>query len=375
MKTDAQKLIIKTITCHDVYNFGASLQAYALMRYLIELGHEVEIINYKPPYLTFNLWAIGAKWKKNPLLRILYFLYVVPKKLSLRKRRKKFDKFTQNKLILTKKTYKSAAELQQSPPVADVFFAGSDQIWNHLVPNGKDSSFFLKFADSKSKKASYAASFSVEDIPNELENHYKEMLSNIDFISVRESTGLKLLKNLGISEAQVVVDPVFLLDHDDWGKLTYEYSKEKYIFVYDQENNKKIRDAAKNISKRYNLKIFAIESLYPMSYAHKRIKDADPIDFVSLISNAEVVLTNSFHCIAFSIIFNKKFWLFKRTHMAVNSRMVDLLKCLALSDRIVDDHIERLNNDEIDYSKVLSKLQPLISSSYNFIDSVLKDGK
>lgn len=375
MKEKKDKLKIKTITCHDVYNFGASLQAYALMRYLTELGHDVEIIDYKPPYLTFNIWAIGPRWNKNPLLRLLYFMYVVPKRLSHRNARVKFDKFTSSNLNLTKQTYRSTTELQQSPLVADVFFAGSDQIWNPLLPNGKDPSFFLKFVNDKSIKASYAASFSVKDIPSELKSHYKDMLSNIDFISVRESSGLKILKDLSVDEAQVVVDPVFLINQREWKRITHKDYEEKYIFVYDQENNKMIRDVAKHLSKRYNLKIYAVESLYPMKYAHKRIKNADPIDFISLINSAEIILTNSFHCISFSIIFNKKFWLFKRTHMKVNLRMVDLLNSLDLSDRIYRGDMKSLNINEINYANVLTKLKPLINTSYSYIDTVLKNQK
>ena len=201
------------------------------------------------------------------------------------------------------------------------------------------------------------------------------MLSNIDFISVRESSGLKILKDLSVDEAQVVVDPVFLINQREWKRITHKDYEEKYIFVYDQENNKMIRDVAKHLSKRYNLKIYAVESLYPMKYAHKRIKNADPIDFISLINSAEIILTNSFHCISFSIIFNKKFWLFKRTHMKVNLRMVDLLNSLDLSDRIYRGDMKSLNINEINYANVLTKLKPLINTSYSYIDTVLKNQK
>ena len=65
-------MIVKTITCHDVYNFGASLQAYALMKYISDRGHDVEIIDYKPDYLSFDLWGIGPKWNKNIIIKTLF---------------------------------------------------------------------------------------------------------------------------------------------------------------------------------------------------------------------------------------------------------------------------------------------------------------
>ena len=188
------RLTIKTITCHDVYNFGASLQAYALMKYLLNLGHNVKIIDYKPPYLSFSLWSIGSRWNKNIFIKLIYYSYVVPKKLQLKSRRKKFDLFTKNRLKLTSVNYKSYAELKLNPPIADVYFAGSDQIWNTESLNGKDPAFYLGFAPEKSTKASFAASFSISKIANDYEIFVKESLKKFDFISVRENTGLNILK-------------------------------------------------------------------------------------------------------------------------------------------------------------------------------------
>ena len=71
---------IKTITCHNVYNFGASLQAYALMTYLTSQGHQVEIIDYMPDYIRKNLslWAIGSKWNRNIFINVLFIVMSFP---------------------------------------------------------------------------------------------------------------------------------------------------------------------------------------------------------------------------------------------------------------------------------------------------------
>jgi len=371
MTRSNNKLTIKTITCHGVYNFGASLQEFALMQYLHDLGHNVEIIDYQPDYITFNLWAIGDKWNKNILLRILYYAYVVPKRLMLKKRRVKFDAFTKNNLTLTSKLYTSNEELKTDPPKADLYFAGSDQIWNPLLPNGKDKSFFLDFVGSAAVKASYAASFSVSELPLDLVDHYKTLLNKLDFISVREKTGLELLEKMDIKKGELVLDPVFLLPISKWMELSTDKLDEKYIFIYDQENSPLIRNAAKKMAKAYNLKIYAIESLYPMHFADKRIKDADPIDFLNLIRNAEISLTNSFHCIAFNIIFKKKFFLFKRTHLKVNSRMVDMLNYLELSHLIVEQNETDLHLEEINYKLVMERIETLTQSSKQYINTVI----
>ncbi|RPA66593.1 polysaccharide pyruvyl transferase family protein [Cyclobacteriaceae bacterium YHN15] len=364
------RLKIKTITCHDVYNFGASLQAYALMTYLKKLGHDVEIINYKPDYLTFNLWAIGDKWSKNPLLRFAYYSYVVPKRLLMQSRRKKFDVFTRNKLQLTAQKYYSFDELKKNPPQANVFFAGSDQIWNPLLPNGKDPSFFLEFAEKGTVKASYAASFAVSDIPADLVTNTTRMLSQFNHISIRETSGMDILNKYGL-EGELVVDPVFLLQKSEWKEQVPYHIEEPYIFVYDQENNRMMRDAAVFLAKKYGWKIYAIEALYPMSYADKQIKDAGPEDFLALIQSCKVCLTNSFHCISFSLIFEKSFFLFKRTHLQVNSRMVDLLTYLGIQAHIVEEIDDNLVVKEIEYTTVNERLYTRRIISYEFIEKVL----
>jgi len=363
---------IKTITCHDVYNPGASLQAYALMKYLQGLGHDVEIINYKPDYLSFNLWAIGAKWNKNILLKFLYYSYVIPKRLSLKKRRKKFDIFTRERLSITTKKYRSIEELKADTPIADIYFAGSDQIWNTESPNGKDPSFLLDFVPEGAIKASYAASFSVSEIAKEYIDFVKNRLVTFDFISVREKTGINILESLGIEHGTVVTDPVFLLKKSQWKGLLNYKPKEKYIFIYDQENNKAIKEAALKLARLFNLKIYAIESLYPMSYADKKIKDAGPEEFIGLIEQCEICLTNSFHCIAFSLIFNKKFYLFKRTHQKVNSRMLDLLDDLGLNYRIGNENQDELGMDEINYQIVNDIIEKKRQKSTNYINSVIE---
>jgi hypothetical protein len=370
------KLTVRTITCHDVYNFGASLQAYALMKYLESLGHEVQIIDYKSDYLTFNLWAIGKKWNKNLAVKLLYFSYVIPKRLGMKKRRARFDIFTAQQLKLTPVSYTSFSQLKENPPIADVYFAGSDQIWNPLLPNGVDRSFYLDFVPEDKLRASYAASFAVHEIPSELQSFVKGMLSKLDFISVRETTGVELVNSLGFNEAEVVVDPVYLLSNESWTQLSIAPAKkDKYIFVYDQENNGLLKKAALYLSKKYGYKIVAIEALYPMRYAHTRVKDAGPREFLGLIQNCEICLTNSFHCVSFSLIFNKRFYLFKRTHLNVNSRMVDLLNYLDLGDSIIESFDNHWVVDDIDYKKVNVKIDARKISSYSFIDKVLASAK
>ena len=182
---------IKTITCHDVYNVGASLQAYALVTYLRKLGHDAQIIDYKPDYLSnhYPLWGLGNPAYDKPILRELYNLAKLPGRLKARNGKAEYDRFTAEFLPLTPRRYTSNDDLKQNPPEADVYFAGSDQIWNCFFPNGKDPAFYLDFAPAGSVRASYAASFAMDDIPEEWKPDVKRRLSGLDHISVRESSG------------------------------------------------------------------------------------------------------------------------------------------------------------------------------------------
>ncbi|NLD64902.1 MAG: polysaccharide pyruvyl transferase family protein [Bacteroidales bacterium] len=345
------------------------------MKYLENRGYDTEIIDYRPDYLTYKLWAIGPRWDKNIFLRVIYFAYVVPRRLLMYKRRRKFDLFTASRLKLTPRVYRSIEDLRFDPPQADIFFAGSDQIWNTESPNGKDPAFYLEFAPNCSIKASYAASFSTSDIAQGLVKFVASRLKRFDFISVREDTGLKILNKLGVEGGSVVVDPVFLLNRTEWEYLSKQVTDGKYIFIYDQENNHLIKESALKLSKAYNLKIYAIESLYPISYADKTFKNAGPEEFLGLIHNCEICLTNSFHCMSFSLIFNKKFYLFRRTHQKVNSRMIDLLNYLNLSDHIAKESLENINNDAIKFQEVFDLLEKRKENSVDYIDMVISSAE
>ncbi len=361
---------IKTITCHNVYNYGASLQAYALMKYLENLGHEVEIIDYKPNYLSqrYNLWAISPKWSKYILFKLLYYALKIPERLiNDLPRKKAFDIFTKENLKLTINTYHTNEELKVEIPQADVFIAGSDQIWNSMYPNGKDPAFYLNFAPKKAVKASYAPSFSIDYIEKGFEEQVKLWLQNLDYISVREATGLSILRSIGMQGIQVV-DPVFLLDAYEWSKLAREgLIKSKYILIYDFENNPTIEKFAKYISIKTGFPIVSIKDYLKQRYANKTIINASPWDFIGLIKNCEFLISNSFHGTAFSIIFNKEFYTFNRMHQKINSRMKDLLSSLGLENRLVKEENQIDISNLIDYVKVNTLLSEKISISKKYL--------
>lgn len=364
---------ICTITCHDVYNHGASMQAYALMTYLKNIGHDVEIIDYKPDYLSghYNMKAIyNPKWKKNILTKGIYLTLKAPERLISLKRKKVFDEFRENNLIITKKRYTSNEELKQDLPQADAYICGSDQIWNSLHKNGKDPAFYLDFVPDNKIKAAYAASFATDTIDDKYKPMVKEKVSKLDGVGIREKSGVKIVKELGIDKAINVVDPVFLLGKEEWDKIGNETFNDKYILVYDFDKSNLVERIAKDIAKRKGYKIYTINSDKP-KYADKHFNLSGPNTFVSLVKNAEFVISNSFHAVVFSSIYNKNIAIVNRTEN-INTRMRDLLDDLKLKNRLV---AENYNIDEIlkdiDYTDSKKILNEKIEFSKNYINEVL----
>lgn len=356
---------IKTITCHDVYNAGAGLQAYALVTYLRALGHDAEIIHYKPDYLSghYRLGGVNNPRYDKPLVRQAYLLAKLPgrlrSRLGLRKRR--FDAFRKDCLPLTER-YDSYEALAAAPPVADVYFAGSDQIWNTQFRNGRDPAFYLRFAPEGSVRASYAASFAAPRADAAWAAQQREWIEGLDHVSVRESSGVTILREMGIDKGQAVLDPVFLLPAETWRELAAMPEEgEPYVLVYDFDGSGEIERAAKDLARKND---WQIRSLQRLPYADHCDTTAGPREFLGLIAKAQCVLSNSFHATAFSLIFQRPFLTFDRTEN-LNARMRDLLALAGLEARGEAD-------EKIDWATVQARLDEKIAASKAFIDEVLK---
>lgn len=361
---------VSTITCHRVYNHGASLQAWALARFLQKEGNEVNIIDYRPDYLSghFDLTVNNPRYDK-PIVRWLYLLAKYPIWKKYLKRKKSFDDFDAKYIapFVTSKTYSSCDELKNDPPVADVYVAGSDQIWNTKLQNGNDASFYLDFGNEEIRKISYAASFATSSLNEGTEEFVKSKLSGLNSISVREPSGLNILKEMDYS-GTLVCDPVFLLDADVWSSEIHltDGVDEKYVLVYDFERSKEVQAVAEKIAKEKGLKIYSIGPC-PLGYATKDYVFSGPDSFVSLVKNATCVVSNSFHATAFSFIFKRDMFVVKRAD-GLNTRMQDLLSRYGLSDRLVSsDASSDILLSHIDYDKVYSVLTAEIEKSKEWL--------
>ncbi len=355
---------IKTITCHDVYNYGASLQAYALMSYLSLEGHDVQIIDYKPDYLNhqYEFGYVSPKhrfYKKCNSSKPFWFLYgirLLPITYATWKRIRPFKEFKRHYLNCTR-TYRSYKELLMDPPAADLYIAGSDQIWNCDMPNGRDSAFYLKFGSSRTKRISYAASFGMSEVPLEDFDIVKDNLKALDLITCRERSGIAILNSMGY-KGQVMPDPVFLLTRTQWMQFCggKRLIGEPYILVYSlNTNNLALEKAAKAIAKKKKLMMIAVNNFSKVGYVDKNYTKAGPREFVNLIANAEYVVTDSFHASSFATIMNIPFSVFYIGNAAGRIQnmlsVVGLDCCFNPTSAIETFEWQRINDYLMEYSR------------------------
>lgn len=346
---------VSLITLQNVPNYGSVLQCYATEQTIKKMGYEIETINYLPERMTKLGMLKNIKYKTKKLeqsivLRTMARIVIFPSYL-LRFRR--FKKFRDKYLNMTKKVYRNYDDILSDIPKADIYCTGSDQVWNSEWNDEIDKSLFLGYAPDNKRKIAYAASFGKKELENSEKNKTKEMLKRYDKISVRENSGVEILNSLGINDAVNVLDPTLLLSGDEWRKLiSNKYNKKKYILVYNLNRNKKIDNYAKKLSEKTGLKIIYLSyQLHEFYKKGKMICNPHVEDFISLIDNAEYVISDSFHATAFSINLNTQFVIVYPGKFS--TRLQSLLKINNLENRVAKDENDlSITNNEIDYAQV-----------------------
>lgn len=366
---------VLTLTTYDVYNYGASLQAYALQQSIKHCECDTELINYQPEYLTRKYdyrWVNPeSKMSRYAITRVVYRCLKFLQRQTTMRRKRAFDTF--HKDFLTQgNRYRTHQELIQDPPMADIYIVGSDQVWNTFYETGQDGAFYLDFVKN-GVKASYAASFSYTEISKEWKKRISIWLKDFDKIAVRESHGIDILKDMGL-EGKWVLDPVFLLPIEKWEKIMIPFEKkEKYLLVYDFEGNKELKRFCLQYAKEKGLKIYSINDTYPCFYADRNFSSAGPREFLTLIYNCDAFVSNSFHGTAFSVIFNKPVFVFNRNRHKVNSRMESLTSLFGIRDCVIDtqrsysEYINRI----FDYESINTIYKKELMESVNYLKQLL----
>ena len=318
---------IGIITMHNVQNFGSVLQAYALQYSLEKMGCDSEIINYQfPPKKQTRITV------KVIIQNVIVFLRALLLGFPQKKTKVKFLKFRNECLKLSPSEY-NVDSIKNNPPRYDIYMTGSDQVWNprHV---GVDTNFMLAFAPNDSVKVSYASSFATSVISDEYHDLYKKYLSMYNKISVREPSGIHLVKKLSGKEATVCCDPVFLLSRDEWDFIANRSKriiKNKYILVYALyymfDPYPELLSIIDYVQNTLGYQVIYLNGRREDAFRKnsKVLKSEGPEDFINLIRNAEIVITSSFHGTAFSLIYNKPLMSIVRNEDNSDSRISSIL--------------------------------------------------
>lgn len=355
-KATIQNISIKNITFHRAQNHGSVLQTYALCRFVNEVCKEMGLeCNYRIIDLFTesqkNLYSIFRPLSnvKNILKDLLALRYI--HKLKSRKRR--FMQFIKRHIPLTIR-YDSTDELKKHPPVADIFLSGSDQIWN-VRTTDFSTAYYLDFVSNDCKKISFATSFGPLKIDWERYgvDIYQDLLKSYDMISVREEESAYNVEFLTGQRPEVIADPAFLLDKSDWMQIENQEIREEspYILLYALEPSKAQLQAVRLISNKLNLRVMVLRYNNKNDWfnAFGKRYDAGPSEFLSYLSKASLVLTSSFHGTAFSIIYQKPFYVLDGEK---DARISSILVNTGLSSRSIDTCNETgLDIEEINLSK------------------------
>lgn len=344
---------IGIITFHRSHNYGSVLQAYALQTSINKnvVNHYSEIIDFISPNSS-EVYAIFKK--KNSMKNIIKNMLSIYTYRSRYIRYKEFERFINTRLNLTKNKYFSISDLKEISKKYDILICGSDQIWNTNCKDF-DYSYYLPFAKSI-KKISYAPSLGPgkQFKSNEAKEKIKDYLSDFYAISVRENGGEKTIQELTDKKVYRVLDPTLLLEAKDWDIISCNRRINKeYIFFYSIGYKKDDISIAKQFSKKFGLPVVTLFTVgNRIIFSGFEIpKNSAPEDFISLIKNAKLILSSSFHGSVFSIIYRKPFYSIRGVNdgkVQEDDRIKTLLEEFKLTDRQVD--INSVNSIEDPYT-------------------------
>jgi hypothetical protein len=340
-------------------NYGQILQCYALQKYLRDAGHDAYLIRYDPrnDYMKTPFWKKIVKGL-NPVKLTIFLRYKAKKiidKQEKSKHSRNFQEFKDKHIKQSEKIYYTHNELLRDPPDADVYIVGSDQVWNfYAMPLSQIKSrlyaYFLNFGIPTTKRIAYAASFGRECLDAVFIQEITPLLKKFNYVSVREKAGLSICRQCGVENAEWAPDPTMLLNVNIYRSLYNSESiikqEKPYCLLYMLGNKhnfsiQKIYDWAKK--KKINVTYISgnkQQDKYKKNYATIQ-------EWLYLIDHAEYVITNSYHCSIFSLIFNKKIGIIplEGNFIGMNSRLESLFELFQMDQRFINETIDIIEKD------------------------------
>lgn len=345
---------IGILTFHWATNYGAVLQSYALQTYLESQNHDVEIINYKPRQYDFTIWNF---FKYRKFLFLHDFIEQWRQENAL-------VRFRKENLKLTRRYYKES-DLSNVCTKYDIIISGSDQVMNPSFllngDKGPSSTYFIGFPYS-GKRIGYAVSFGCITYPQNALNIASKFIPSFFKISTREKTGLSIIKQMGFENPILAPDPTILLEINIYKSISLFKNETDYTFIFFLRNKKEQLSLIKSFLSQGKYLINNKDGNYTIN------------SWLSKIRYSNLVITDSFHCVVFSMLFNIPFVVLTKEcgNIGMNDRFFTLLERCGISNRILafDDirKLPELTKTYINWDKVNKKLFDLRKEGFDFLN-------
>ncbi len=356
------------MTFHGADNYGAVLQAYALHEWLKKNGYTPEFIDYRSrAYEKYDLFR-SNRYKKRPVFAVEDLLNYTKNKA----RKNNFQAFRKEHLTISETVFTKEADLDAVSDKYDWYICGSDQIWNPTINRGLDTAFLLNFVKNNQKKIAYAPSLGVDHLGNRDLIAIEEAIRSFHAVSVREEQGVDILQPYCNKKINCVCDPVFLLDESDYTSICKPAEGGKYVFLYivgSARQNRHIISYAQKLAENKKMHvIYIIDGNKTLFHIKGENAFGCKVEkFLSLIKNAELVISNSFHATAFSVILKKQFVTFSK--QGTSSRMYNLLKEFKLLNRVFSNDLTI--EEEIDFQYSNSIIEEMRKNAEAYLRAAL----
>lgn len=346
---------------------GGLLQAYSLQKVLEEYGYDSQVISYDYNFQKRSWFRVMA----HNLKKIPYYLLCAEYGDKTNKKYREYTKMIPHSKYYVKNTIFNIGQEY------DLIIVGSDQVWND---DYCDEVFYLPFVNDIRKKVAYAASVGKDNLSDQRIKDIVEKILSFSAVSVRESNLQEVLQNNTEKPIAYVCDPTLLHDQSFWSRhASKKIINKRYILLYTLSPNEQILKSATQFARKYDLPVVTV----PNVNCNMKKKDTvsgdiqawsiGPQEFLRLIMDSEYVITDSFHCTVFSLIFNKQIYCFNRENSGapMNSRLKSLLGYCGIDNRFVRiDYVPECDGSEcIDYSIVNKYLNEFKNDSLKWLKS------
>lgn len=363
---------IAIITRHAVPNYGSFLQSYATQCLIDEMDCTPTIIDYnRSDESAFRIAKSYADNSSNILKKIYYMTIwrfsnsCIDKKLMISR-----NKYLNLSKYVDEKTIKNIVNDY------DILLTGSDQVWN-IVGSGNtqeiDKNYFWDAANNDSYVISYAASFGDVVIKDDEKNKCCNLLKKYNSISIREDSGISIVNEMGLNATQVL-DPTLSVDFKIWNNMAEKSNrkiKKKYALIYNLHSDSNMSDSIQESLKGSNIDVVSITTTFRRTPG-KNIFCPTIEEFLYLFKNAECVYADSFHAIAFSLIFRTPFIV--TLPKQYSTRLLSILRMFELTDRIYTENNQlKWNNTNIDWNRIYTKLEVEKKKSREWLNKAIQN--